>query len=95
MSSANTARIWDTESGKEVVALGNAGLVSRAAFSGDGKRVVTGSDGHFAVIWDAESGKQIAVLKHEHRAEFGRIMAAFSVDGTRVVTASQGDLACG
>ena len=34
-----------------------------AAFSGDGKRVVTASDDKTARIWDAESGKEIAVLK--------------------------------
>ena len=34
-----------------------------AAFSGDGKRVVTASDDNTARIWDAESGKEIAVLK--------------------------------
>ena len=34
-----------------------------AAFSADGKRVVTASDDKTARIWDAESGKEIAVLK--------------------------------
>ena len=34
-----------------------------AAFSGDGKRVVTASEDKTARIWDAESGKEIAVLK--------------------------------
>jgi len=34
-----------------------------AAFSGDGKRVVTASDDRTARIWDAESGKEIAVVK--------------------------------
>ena len=37
--------------------------MSSAAFSGDGKRVVTASDDNTARIWDAESGKEIAVLK--------------------------------
>src|SRR5262245_9556035 len=40
----NTARIWDSESGKEVAVLkGYAGGVTSAAFSGDGRRVVTAS----------------------------------------------------
>ena len=51
-------------SGKEIAVLeGHAGLVNSAAFSGDGKRVVTASWDNTARIWDAESGKEIAVLK--------------------------------
>ncbi len=57
----------------------------RAAFSGDGKRVVTASQDDTARIWDAESGKEIAVLKG-HTG--GVNTAAFSGDGKRVVTAS-------
>ncbi len=56
-----------------------------AAFSGDGKRVVTASTDSTARIWDAESGKEIAVLKGHTLYLFA---AAFSGDGKRVVTAS-------
>ena len=56
-----------------------------AAFSGDGKRVVTASEDKTARIWDAESGKEIAVLKGHDQAVHS---AAFSGDGKRVVTAS-------
>ena len=57
-----------------------------AAFSGDGKRVVTASADKTARIWDAESGKEIAVLK----GHGGIVLsAAFSGDGKRVVTASE------
>ena len=61
-----------------------------AAFSGDGKRVVTASWDNTARIWDAESGKQIAVLKG-HAGSV--ISAAFSGDGKRVVTASSDNTA--
>ena len=61
-----------------------------AAFSGDGKRVVTASDDNTARIWDAESGKEIAVLK----GHTGSVLsAAFSGDGKRVVTASDDNTA--
>jgi predicted oxidoreductase (fatty acid repression mutant protein) len=57
-----------------------------AAFSADGKRVVTASRDRTARIWDAESGEEMAVLKgHTSRVS----SAAFSADGRRVVTASQ------
>jgi WD40 repeat protein len=59
--------------------------VNSAAFSGDGKRVVTASFDNTARIWDAESGKEIAVLKG-HTSFVSS--AAFSGDGKRVVTAS-------
>jgi WD40 repeat protein len=59
--------------------------VQSAAFSPDGKRVVTASWDSTARLWDAESGKEIAVLKG-HTA--GVQSAAFSRDGKRVVTAS-------
>ena len=66
------------------------GSVRSAAFSGDGKRVVTASSDKTARIWDAESGKEIAVLK----GHTGLVRsAAFSADGKRVVTASDDNTA--
>jgi hypothetical protein len=88
-SDDKTARIWDAESGKEVAVLkGHPLPVHIAAFSGDGKRVVTAS--WDARIWDAESGKGIAVLKGHDRSMSS---AAFSGDGKRVVTASRDNIA--
>ena len=80
-SADGTARIWDADSGKEIAVLKGHAAVSMAAFSVDGKRVVTAS--RDVRIWDAESGKEIAILKgHEGWVN----SAAFSVDGKRVVT---------
>lgn len=65
--------------------LAHRGSVSSAAFSPDGKRVVTASWDHSARVWDAASGKPLsAPLAHRGNVE----NAAFSPDGTRVVTAS-------
>jgi WD40 repeat protein len=59
--------------------------VNSAAFSPDGRRVVTASKDHAARVWDAATGKLvIASLEHRGSVE----AAAFSPDGTRVVTAS-------
>jgi WD40 repeat protein len=59
--------------------------VKSAAFSPDGKRVVTGSDDYTARIWDAETAKEIAVLRAH---EGGVSSTAFSPDGERIVTGS-------
>ncbi len=67
---------------------GHQGTVSCAAFSPDGRRVVTASWDGTARVWDAVSGEAIAVLPgHANRVE----TAAFSPDGLQVVTASPDD----
>ena len=57
-----------------------------AAFSPDGKRIVTASEDKTARLWDAATGKQIGEPLRGHE---GAVMsAAFSPDGKRIVTAS-------
>ncbi len=59
--------------------------VEHAAFSPDGRQVVTASKDHTARVWDASTGEAVTPpLRHGHIV----LKAAFSPDGRRVVTAS-------
>ena len=86
----NVARVWDAETGMELLELkGHQGDVNFASFSPDGKKIVTaGSDGRArgtARIWDAETGKEIKKLE----GHTGSVRSAvFSPDGKKIVTAS-------
>ena len=53
------ARLWDTQSGRETLALQHDSLVG-AAFSADGLRIATASLDGSAKVWDAASPSQIA-----------------------------------
>lgn len=67
--------------------------VTRAAFSTDGKRVVTACADGTAYVWDATKGKQLVALVSEQdptRAHGAAVVsAAFSPDGKWIVTASE------
>ncbi|MFY9343361.1 MAG: serine/threonine-protein kinase [Planctomycetota bacterium] len=81
-----TARLWDASNGAKLAELrGHAGLITGAAFSPDGARVVTSSTDQTARVWDATTGASMVEL----RGHGGSVSsAAFSPDGARVVTAS-------
>jgi WD40 repeat protein/serine/threonine protein kinase len=62
---------------------GHTNAVTSAAFSPDGKRIVTGSHDSTVRVWDAETGKQLLVPKGITSPVNS---VAFSPDGKRIVS---------
>ena len=86
-AAGNTARLWDAGTGRLLATLaGHRADLRNAAFSSDGKLIVTTSDDHTARLRDAETG-------HPLRTFYGHgdliYSAAFSRDSSLLVTASQ------
>ena len=61
-SEDQTARLWDVESGKEILVLKANGKLDSAIFSPNGRRVLTLSKAA-AQLWDAQSGQEIAAFQ--------------------------------
>jgi WD40 repeat protein/serine/threonine protein kinase len=66
---------------------GHVGPVLSIAFSGDGKRIVSGGDDKTLRIWDAKSGDEMLILSGGHTD--GVASVAFSGDGERIVSGSR------
>jgi WD40 repeat protein len=87
-SDDGAARVWDAANGREIAVLrGHEWWVLGAAFSRDGRRIVTVS-GDSARVWDAANGRELAVLRGHEGHLTG---AAFSPDGHLIVTTSSGN----
>ncbi len=82
----NSARIWETSTGKDILKLdGHTRSVNSALYSPDGTQILTASDDRTAILWDARSGAVIRTLEgHGDRLR----SAVFSPDGTQILTAS-------
>ena len=68
-----TARLWDAATGQSIgePLRGHEDEVSSAAFSPDGKRIVTASEDKTARLWDAATGQPIGepLTGHEECGE--------------------------
>ena len=59
-SADDTARIWNTTSGQELLKFtGRCEAVKSAIFAPDGKTVLSGSDDTSARLWDAATGREV------------------------------------
>ncbi len=86
-----TAKIWNAATGEELHALkGHRSYVMGAAWSRDGKRIVTGSSDGTARVWDAGTGRFLFALEG-HSDQI--ISVCFSPDGQRILTGSKDNTA--
>ena len=82
--------IWDVKSGKGLKMIqahmetDGGGVACCAAFSPDGKRIVSGGHGGVCV-WDAETGKELR--KYEGHTKLV-VSIAYFPDGKRIASAS-------
>ena len=85
-SPAPAAELWDIDSGRLVTSFrGHSNEIRVAAFSPDGRRVLTADWERVAKVWDAATGREWkSLVGHLDRIE----CAAFSPDGSRVLTGS-------
>ncbi|XYI04151.1 WD40 repeat domain-containing protein [Sorangium sp. So ce1128] len=89
-NSDTIARLWNVDDLKQISELPHNGGIVSAAFSPDGKQIITASDSGTAYIWNTDNGDFRSKLKdHEGRI----VSAAFSPDGKHVVAASTNNTA--
>ncbi len=84
-SQDETVRLWDPSTGRSLRTLpGHAGPVARAAFSKDGRRLLTADFAGVARVWDAATFEEVRTF----RAFAG--VVALSPDGRRVAFTVEG-----
>ncbi len=77
---------WQPHHARLKAVLSHEGPVDAAAFSPDGKTVLTGGDDRTARLWDAATGQPIGQPLH-HQATV--VAVAFSPDGKTILTGSE------
>jgi len=84
-SSDRTARIWDVNTGQEVLRILHNSPVLAVAFNSDSSLIISGSADKIAYIWEITIKQEVARLEHD-----GAVTAAeFSLNGQWVVTGSE------
>lgn len=81
-SDYETVKVWDAKTGQHLYSLnGYVDYAISAAFSPDGKQIVSISKDHTLRFWDAKSGQEIRSLD-----DVNGTFVAFCPDGNRIIT---------
>lgn len=83
----DTARLWHVSTGTDLITMRPHAGVSSAAFSADGRRVVTGSWDRTVKIWELEQGTAVLSLLSAHRNRITSV--CFSPDDATILTGSK------
>jgi WD40 repeat protein len=84
VSSDNTARIWDAQTGALRTTVRTADRVITVAFSPDSRLMASGGQDHTVRVWDVIAGREVMALP----VGMGIRRVAFSPDGTVLLTAA-------
>src|SRR5262249_44787394 len=72
-----SARVWNIDTGRQILELKHDSAGAAVAFSADGKRLGTGSYDGTARVWELPSGNELERVSHDGGAE----VVAFTKDG--------------
>jgi WD40 repeat protein len=91
------AAVWDIVRREEVAKLQHDGSLTSAAYSSDGRQIVTASADQTARVWDAATGNPIGLpLRIDRTAEQGDLggirSANFSRDGSQIIGCAGTDI---
>jgi len=87
-ASGNKVKVWDAETGKELMLFPHNNSVDFAQFSPDDKHVV-GCSSQTVKVWDAQTGQEI--LSFQAHTDFVR-KVEYSSDGKRIASLGQDNL---
>ncbi len=92
LNKSKVAQLWNTATKEKLFQLvGHKGSIKSAAFSPDGKTILTGSSDKTARLWDSATGTLLRTLK-EHIDKITSVM--FGPDGkTMLIISSKGNIA--
>jgi WD40 repeat protein len=76
-----TARLWNAETGKQVLRFNHPKSVRAVALSPDASKVLVAGSGDSAYLWDAVTGKQLFKFDGDDKGGLIRAAAGFSPDG--------------
>ncbi|MGC9949744.1 MAG: WD40 repeat domain-containing protein [Bryobacteraceae bacterium] len=83
----NGAKVWDADTGKELLSLATDSAVSTVTWSPDGRRLAGRSRQNRVIVWDAGSGQQLMTLL-SHSAWGPDRNVAWSPDGKRLLASA-------